>query len=143
MEGTIELQERKRIEAIEAQATEKKAPLVIPTRAYGTKAAKEPLGPMTVRRREPREQDVQIEILYCGICHSDIHTARNEWQNTVYPCVPGHEIIGRVVKTGRAVKKFKEGDIAGCRLPGGFVPPMRELSRRSRTILRKYLNFYL
>ena len=68
---------------------------------------------MNIQRREPRAQDIQLEILYCGICHSDIHQARNEWQNTVFPCVPGHEIIGRVVKAGRAVKKFKEGDIAG------------------------------
>ena len=67
----------------------------------------------------PRPQDVQIEILYCGVCHSDLHHVRNEWHGvmpTVYPCVPGHEIVGRVVKVGSAVKKFKEGDIAavGC-----------------------------
>jgi uncharacterized zinc-type alcohol dehydrogenase-like protein len=111
MEGTIESQERERIEA---QVAEKpKAPLVTRARAFGTQGANEPLGPMTVKRREPRAQDVQIEILYCGICHSDIHTARNEWQNTIYPCVPGHEIIGRVIKAGRAVKKFKEGEMAG------------------------------
>ena len=111
MEGTIEQQKRQRVEA---QVAEKpKAPLISRTRAFGTNGAKEPLAPTTIQRREPREQDVQIEILYCGICHSDIHTARNEWQNTVYPCVPGHEIIGRVVKAGRAVKKFKEGDMAG------------------------------
>jgi alcohol dehydrogenase (NADP+) len=72
-----------------------------------------------VQRRSPRPQDVQIEILYCGVCHSDLHQVRNEWKEvmaTVYPCVPGHEIVGRVVKAGRAVKKFKEGDIAavGC-----------------------------
>src|ERR1700719_442084 len=63
--------------------------------------------------REPRPQDVQIEILYCGVCHSDLHQVKNEWgdfQPTVYPCVPGHEIVGRVVKVGSAVKKFKEGD---------------------------------
>ena len=111
MEGTIAQQERERVERQVAETP--KAPLVIKTRAFGTQAAKESLRAMTVQRREPRAQDVQIEILYCGICHSDIHTARNEWQNTVYPCVPGHEIIGRVVKAGSAVKKFKEGDIAG------------------------------
>ena len=111
MGGTIEQQKRQRVEA---QVAEKpKAPLISRTRAFGTNGAKEPLAPTTIQRREPREQDLQIEILYCGICHSDIHTARNEWQNTVYPCVPGHEIIGRVVKAGRAVKKFKEGDTAG------------------------------
>src|SRR5438132_1752215 len=73
----------------------------------------------TILRREPGPEDVQIEILYCGVCHSDLHQARNEWQSvmpTVYPCVPGHEIVGRVVKTGNAVTKFKAGDIAavGC-----------------------------
>jgi alcohol dehydrogenase (NADP+) len=111
MEGTIAQQERERIE--KQAAAKPKAPLVLTTRAYGTRGAKEPLGPMTIKRREPRAQDVQIEILYCGICHSDLHQARNEWQNTIFPCVPGHEIIGRVVKVGRDVKKFKEGDIAG------------------------------
>ncbi|MBV9147368.1 MAG: NAD(P)-dependent alcohol dehydrogenase [Acidobacteria bacterium] len=77
------------------------------------------MAPHTVRRRQPRPQDVKIEILYCGVCHSDLHTVRNEWQAfmpTVYPCVPGHEIVGRVVEAGRAVKKFKEGDTVavGC-----------------------------
>jgi uncharacterized zinc-type alcohol dehydrogenase-like protein len=85
-------------------------------RAYGVQKATSPFTPLSINRRDPRPQDVQIDILYCGICHSDLHTARNEWQNTVYPCVPGHEIVGRVTKAGRAVKKFKEGDIAavGC-----------------------------
>ena len=75
-----------------------------------------PLAPHTVQRREPGPNDVQIEILYCGVCHSDLHQVRDEWNQfmpTAYPCVPGHEIIGRVVKAGNAVKKFKEGDIAG------------------------------
>ncbi|MGB7461882.1 MAG: NAD(P)-dependent alcohol dehydrogenase [Candidatus Acidiferrum sp.] len=78
-----------------------------------------PLRPFTVQRRALRAQDVQIEILYCGVCHSDLHQVRNEWKEvmpTVYPLVPGHEIVGRVVQAGSAVKKFKEGDIAavGC-----------------------------
>jgi len=91
-------------------------PQTFPARAYATQGAKSAFGPSTIQRRGPRPQDVQLEILYCGICHSDLHTARNEWQNTVYPCVPGHEIVGRVTKAGRDVKKFKEGDIAavGC-----------------------------
>lgn len=72
-----------------------------------------PLAPLKVKRQEPRVNDVQIEILYCGVCHSDLHQVRNEWQNTVYPCLPGHEIVGRVVKVGSAVTKFKEGDLAG------------------------------
>jgi uncharacterized zinc-type alcohol dehydrogenase-like protein len=88
-------------------------------KAYAAFSAGSPLGPFTVARREPRAQDVQIEILYCGVCHSDLHQVRNEWKDampTVYPVVPGHEIVGRVVKVGSAVKKFKEGDIAavGC-----------------------------
>ena len=88
-------------------------------RAYAAQSPTSKLGLFTIPRRVPRPQDVQIDILYCGVCHSDLHQVRNQWQNalpTVYPCVPGHEIVGRVVKTGSAVKKFKEGDIAaaGC-----------------------------
>ena len=88
-------------------------------KAFAARSAVSGLGPFTVPRRNPREQDVQIEILYCGVCHSDLHQVRDEWHSvmpTVYPCVPGHEIVGRVVKAGRAVKKFKEGDMAaaGC-----------------------------
>jgi alcohol dehydrogenase (NADP+) len=88
-------------------------------KAYSAQSATSGLAPFTIQRRSPRPQDVQIEILYCGVCHSDLHQVRNEWQSimpTVYPCVPGHEITGRVVKAGSAVKKFKEGDIAavGC-----------------------------
>jgi len=94
-------------------------PQTFPAKAYAAFSPTTPLGPFAVARRTPRPQDVQIEILYCGVCHSDLHQTRNEWDNvmpTVYPCVPGHEIVGRVVKTGRDVKKFKEGDIAavGC-----------------------------
>src|SRR5580765_7152292 len=90
-----------------------------PTRAYANHTQTSPFEPFSITRREPRPQDVQIEILFCGVCHSDLHQVRNEWKEvmpTVYPCVPGHEIVGRVVKAGRSVKKFKEGDIAavGC-----------------------------
>jgi len=92
---------------------------VISARGYAAKSAATPLGPFSFTRRSPRAQDVQIEILYCGVCHSDLHQARDEWKSvmpTVYPCVPGHEIVGRIVKVGGAVKKFKEGDLAavGC-----------------------------
>jgi len=83
------------------------------TKSYGTQSATAPLAPMSIERREPGAKDVQIEILYCGVCHSDIHTARNEWKSTTYPCVPGHEIVGRVTKVGSAVKGFKAGDLAG------------------------------
>src|SRR5579872_782959 len=94
-------------------------PQTFPAKGYAAYSATSPLAPFSFARRSPRPQDVQIQILYCGVCHSDLHQARNEWQAvmpTVYPCVPGHEIVGRVVKAGSAVKKFKEGDIAavGC-----------------------------
>lgn len=86
------------------------------TLAYAADKATSPLVPFNIERREPGPHDIQIEILYCGVCHSDIHTARNEWQGTVYPVVPGHEIVGRVTKVGKDVKAFKTGDLAavGC-----------------------------
>ncbi len=83
------------------------------TKAYAAQSATSPLTPYEVRRREPGPEDVQIEILYCGVCHSDLHTARNEWKNTLYPSVPGHEIVGRVVAVGKEVKGFRIGDFAG------------------------------
>jgi uncharacterized zinc-type alcohol dehydrogenase-like protein len=88
-------------------------------KAYSVLSATSPFASTTIARRDPTEHDVQIEILFCGICHSDLHQARNEWSGvmpTVYPCVPGHEIVGRVTKVGAAVKKFKPGDLAavGC-----------------------------
>ncbi len=84
--------------------------------SYAANSATEPLKPFNLERREPGENDVQIEILYCGVCHSDIHFARNEWKNTIYPVVPGHEIVGKVTKVGAQVKSFKVGDLAavGC-----------------------------
>jgi uncharacterized zinc-type alcohol dehydrogenase-like protein len=89
------------------------------TKAYSAASATSPLASTTIARRDPTEHDVQIEILFCGICHSDLHQVRNEWKDampTVYPCVPGHEIVGRVTKVGSAVSKFKPGDLAavGC-----------------------------
>ena len=98
------------------------------TKVYSARSATSKLAPGSVQRRNPRPQDIQIEILYCGVCHSDLHTVRNEWESvmpTVYPCVPGHEIVGRVVKVGSAVKKFKEGDIAavGCMVDSCGVCP--------------------
>ena len=84
--------------------------------AFGTEAAAAPLKQFNIKRREPGPHDIEIEILYCGVCHSDLHTARNEWHGTIYPCVPGHEIVGKIVRVGKHVKKFKEGDHAavGC-----------------------------
>jgi uncharacterized zinc-type alcohol dehydrogenase-like protein len=88
-------------------------------KAYSAASATSPLASATIARRDPTEHDVQIEILFCGICHSDLHTVRNEWRElmpTVYPCVPGHEIVGRVTKVGSAVTRFTPGSIAavGC-----------------------------
>src|SRR3954452_5433868 len=85
-------------------------------KAFGTEAAQAPLNELNINRRKPTPHDVEIEILYCGVCHSDLHTARNEWHGTVYPCVPGHEIVGRVVNAGNHGTKFKVGDLAavGC-----------------------------
>jgi uncharacterized zinc-type alcohol dehydrogenase-like protein len=85
-------------------------------KAYAATSEIAPLAPTVIARRDPVETDVQIEILFCGICHSDLHMARNEWSTilpTVYPCVPGHEIVGRVTKVGSAVTQFKAGDLAG------------------------------
>ena len=85
-------------------------------KAYSASSATSPLAFTSIPRREPTDRDVQIDILFCGICHSDLHTVRNEWSSvmqTVYPCVPGHEIIGRVVKVGSAVSKHKVGDLVG------------------------------
>ena len=88
-------------------------------KAYSAASATSPLKSATIARREPTEHDVQMEILFCGICHSDLHQVRNEWSGvmpTVYPCVPGHEIVGRVTKVGSAVRKYKVGDLGavGC-----------------------------
>lgn len=82
-------------------------------RAYGTYAADKPLEPINITRRSPGPQDVQIAIAYCGICHSDLHQARAEWAGTQWPCVPGHEIVGRVSAVGAEVSGFREGDLVG------------------------------
>jgi uncharacterized zinc-type alcohol dehydrogenase-like protein len=82
-------------------------------KAYAVKTQTSPFAMFDFHRRDPGDHDVQIQILYCGVCHTDVHIARNEWHGTTYPCVPGHEIVGRVVKTGGHVKKFKEGDLVG------------------------------
>lgn len=94
-------------------------------RAYSAASATSPLAPVTIPRRKPGDDDVQIDILFCGICHSDLHTVRGEWGGTIYPCVPGHEIVGRVVSVGSAVTKFMPGDIAavGCIVESDGVCP--------------------
>ena len=97
-------------------------------KAYSVASATSPFAYTKIARRDPTERDVQIEILFCGVCHSDLHQARNEWSGvmpTVYPCVPGHEIVGRVVKVGSAVAKFKPGDLAavGCMVDSDATCP--------------------
>jgi uncharacterized zinc-type alcohol dehydrogenase-like protein len=101
---------------------------MIDAKAYSAASDRSPLARTTIPRRNPTDNDVQIEILFCGVCHSDLHTVRNEWKEvmpTIYPCVPGHEIVGRVTKVGSAVTKFKVGDLAavGCLVDSDRVCP--------------------
>ncbi|MDR2282996.1 MAG: NAD(P)-dependent alcohol dehydrogenase [Sphingobacterium sp.] len=93
------------------------------TKAFGTEAPEADLKPMDIQRREVTSKDVEIDVLYCGVCHSDLHTARNEWGGTSYPSVPGHEIVGRITKIGGEVTKFKIGDLVGV---GCMVDSCRE-----------------
>ena len=86
---------------------------MIPVKAYAAHDKKSPLSPFNFERRDVGDNDVQVDILYCGVCHSDIHQVRDEWGGSIYPMVPGHEIVGKVLKVGKNVKKFKEGDLAG------------------------------
>ncbi len=86
---------------------------LIKTRAFGTVAPDAPLKLMNIERREVSPRDVEIEIMYCGICHSDLHQAKSDWQGTVYPCVPGHEIVGKVTRVGKDVTRYKAGDAVG------------------------------
>jgi len=90
--------------------------------AYAAQSATSPIAPFNIERREVGPHDVQIEILYCGVCHSDIHQARNEWGGSIFPMVPGHEIVGRITKIGAHVKNFKIGELAGI---GCFVDSCR------------------
>jgi alcohol dehydrogenase (NADP+) len=113
------VEEKTMTDTAQQAAKESQKAQTFEAKAFAARSATSGMAPYTVRRRSPRPQDVQIEVLYCGVCHSDLHQVRNEWQMvmpTVYPCVPGHEIVGRVVKVGSAVRKFKEGDLAavGC-----------------------------
>jgi uncharacterized zinc-type alcohol dehydrogenase-like protein len=95
------------------------------TRAYGAHAGDRPLEPMDIQRRTPGPRDVQIEIAFCGVCHSDLHTVRSEWGGTRYPCVPGHEIVGEVTAIGRDVRGFAVGDTVGV---GCMVDSCRQCS---------------
>ncbi len=117
-------------------------PRAYSVKAYSSTAAKSPLAATTIPRREPTDRDVQIEILFCGVCHSDLHFARNEWGFTQFPAVPGHEIIGRVTKVGPKVTKFKPGDIAGvgCLVDADLSCPMcrKGLEQFSPTMVMTY-----
>jgi alcohol dehydrogenase (NADP+) len=95
---------------------------MLATKGYAAQDARSPVAPFNFQRREPGENDVQIEILYCGVCHSDLHQIRNEWGNSIFPMVPGHEIVGKVIRVGGKVKGFKTGDLAGV---GCFVDSCR------------------
>ncbi|RIJ42368.1 NAD(P)-dependent alcohol dehydrogenase [Pontibacter oryzae] len=95
---------------------------MIQSKGYAVKEASAPLGDFSFERREVGAKDVLIDILYCGVCHSDLHQVRNEWGNSIYPMVPGHEIVGRVKQVGSHVSRFKEGDLAGI---GCFVDSCR------------------
>ena len=95
---------------------------MIETRAFATQSPTSPLAPFSISRREPGEHDVLIEILYCGVCHSDVHQARDEWGGSRFPMVPGHEIVGRVTRAGNGVTRWKTGDLVGV---GCFVDSCR------------------
>ena len=86
---------------------------MLSSKGYAAQSATSPLAPFAFERRDPGPADVQIDILFCGVCHSDLHTARGEWPGTRYPCVPGHEIVGRVARVGGQVSKFRAGDLVG------------------------------
>ena len=117
-------------------------PRAYSVKAYSAAAAASPLAAATIPRREPTDRDVQIEILFCGVCHSDLHFARNEWHFTQYPAVPGHEIVGRVTKVGPKVTKFKPGDIAGvgCMVDADLSCPhcRKDLEQFSPTVVMTY-----
>ena len=100
-----------------------KTQINIKTIGYGNNHSFTNLGPLEFERRQPKAKDVAMDILYCGVCHSDLHQASNDWGNTVYPCVPGHEIVGRVTAIGAEVTKFKVGEMVGV---GCMVDSCRE-----------------
>ena len=95
---------------------------MLPTPAYAAAAARQPLAPFPIERREPGPHEVLIEIAYCGVCHTDLHFVRNDWGMSQYPMVPGHEIVGHVSRVGSEVKKYKVGDAVGV---GCFVDTCR------------------
>jgi len=116
------------------------------SKAYSAATATSPLASTAITRRDPTEHDVQIEILFCGVCHSDLHQVRNEWSGvmpTVYPCVPGHEIVGRVTRVGPAVTKFKAGDLGavGCMVDSDRTCPRARPASNSSVECGFHLQF--
>ena len=107
------------------------------SKGYAALDAQSPLAPHYFSRREPGPTEIAVDILYCGVCHSDLHMARNEWGNSIYPMVPGHEIVGRVTAAGKSVTEFKAGRHRGRRRHRGLLPPLRSLQSRRRTLLRR------
>jgi uncharacterized zinc-type alcohol dehydrogenase-like protein len=99
--------------------------IMIAVKGYAAHSATSPLRPFDFERRDLRPKDVLIDILFCGICHSDLHVVRNEWGRSIYPLVPGHEIVGRVIKTAKKAKRFKQGDVVAV---GCFVDSCRKCS---------------
>ncbi len=91
---------------------------MIQTKGYAAQSVESNLAPWNFERRDVGPYDVQLEIIYCGVCHSDLHQIRNDWFPGIFPMVPGHEIVGKVIQTGAHVKKFKKGRSGGCWLPG-------------------------
>lgn len=108
-------------------------------KAYGTEASNAPLKQMNIQRRELTAKDIEIEILYCGVCHSDLHTARNDWGGSVYPVVPGHEIVGIITKVGHEVTKLKVGDYAAI---GCLVDSCRECNSCKHDLEQYCLNVF-
>ena len=124
----------------------KPVPQTFPAKAFAAPSATGRLGPLTIQRRRVRPQDVQIEILYCGVCHSDLHQSRDEWHDTMarpIPCVPGHEIVGRVVDSRQRRAQIQGRRHGRRRLHGGFLPHLPQLPRRRRAILRQLPDLHL
>ena len=106
-------------------------------KAFGTDSTTAPLKEMNIKRRTVQAKDIEIDVLYCGVCHSDLHTARNDWGSTTYPVVPGHEIVGKITKVGEGVSKFKVGDFAGV---GCLVDSCRTCSSCAKDLEQYCLN---
>jgi uncharacterized zinc-type alcohol dehydrogenase-like protein len=117
--------------------------VMLSTKAYAAQSHTSGLAPWHFNSRETGPQDVLIDIKFCGVCHTDIHFVRNDWGISLYPMVPGHEIVGVVSHVGDAVKGYKAGDLVGVGCMGRFLPCLRQLQRRPATVLPKRKHLYL